>query len=167
MTPSLLIALIVFVALTAIAMVAQAIAVLGMVRVARQTQEKVNSFLPEAAKVLDSAQRAIDQTTKFLNDANTRTADILDATKTQLAKLDTVLTDATTRAQTQMDRVELVLDDAMSRTQHTVAVLQKGVLSPIREVNGMLTGLRTAIMTLARGSRPTVDHATADEEMFI
>ena len=167
MTPSLLIALIVFVALTAIAMVAQAIAVLGMVRVARQTQEKVNTFLPEAAKVLDSAQRAIDQTTKFLNDANTRTADILDSTKSQLTKLDVLLTDATARAQAQMDRVELVLDDAMSRTQQTVAVVQRGILSPIREVNGMLTGLRTAIMTLARGSRPTVDHATADEEMFI
>jgi hypothetical protein len=66
-----------------------------------------------------------------------------------------------------MDRVELVLDDAMSRTQQTVAVVQRGILSPIREVNGMLAGLRTAIMTLARGSRPTVDHATADEEMFI
>ena len=167
MTPSLLIALIVFVAVTAIAMVAQAIAVLGMVRVARQTQEKVNNFLPEAAKVLDSAQRAIDQTTRFLNDANTRTAEILDATKNQLTKLDAALTDATARAQTQMDRIELVLDDAMSRTQQTVAVVQRGILSPIREVNGLLTGLRTAIMTLARGSRPTVDHATADEEMFI
>ena len=167
MNSTLLIALTVFVALTTIAMVAQAIAMLGMVRIAREMQEKLNGLLPEAARILDAAQNAINQSSKFLTEANSRTISILDVTKAQLDKLDGVVSEAASRAQVQMDRAELVLDDAMSRTQHTVAVVQKGIVSPIREVHGVLTGIRTAIFALARGTRPTVDHVTADEEMFI
>ena len=55
----------------------------------------------------------------------------------------------------------------MSRTQQTVSVVQNGVLAPIREVHGMLAGIRAAIGHLGRTRRPSVDHATADEEMFI
>jgi hypothetical protein len=167
MNSTLLIALTVFVALTTIAMVAQALAMLGMVRVAREMQQKLNGLLPEIARVLEGAQNAINQTTKFLTEANTRTVGILDITKAQLEKLDEVVTDATHRAHAQMDRAELVLDDAMSRTQQTVAVLHRSVVSPVREVSGMLSGIRATIIELARGRRPTVDHVTADEEMFI
>ena len=35
------------------------------------------------------------------------------------------------------------------------------------EVNGVVSGLRAAFSTLARGNRASVDHATQDEEMFI
>ena len=167
MDSTLLIVLTVFVALTTIAMIVQAVAMVGIARVVRQMHDKLNGLLPDAARVLDSAQKAIDQTSKFLADTNARTTSILDITKTQLDKLDGVVSDAAGRARVQMERAELVLDDAMSRTQQTVASLQKGIVSPIREVHGMLVGVRTAIIALARGRRPTVDHVTADEEMFI
>ncbi len=167
MDSSLLIVLIVFVAITTIAMVAQAIAMVGMFRAARRIQEKLNGLLPEVARILDAAQTTLNQTSKFVTDANARTVDILDVTKAQLNKLDAVFTDAANRAKVQMERAELVLDDAMSRTQQTVVVVQKGVIGPIREVHGVLSGIRAAIAAFARGNRPTVDHATADEEMFI
>lgn len=167
MDSSLLIALTVFVAITALAMLAQAIAVFGIFRAARQMQEKLNGLLPEAARILSAAETTINQTSKFVTETNTRTVEILDVTKAQLNKLDAVFTDAANRAKVQMERAELVLDDAMSRTQQTVAVLQKGVVGPIREVYGVLNGIRAGLAAFARGNRPTVDHATADEEMFI
>jgi hypothetical protein len=167
MDSTLLILLTIFVGLTTIAMVAQAIAMMGIARVAKRTQEKVNGLLPEVAKILDATQNAVNQTGKFVNDASGRTTEILDATKAQLAHVDALLKDAATRAKIQMERAEMVLDDAMSRTHHTVAVVQKGVIAPIREVHGVLVGIRTALSFIGRGNRPTVDHATSDEEMFI
>jgi biopolymer transport protein ExbB/TolQ len=167
MDPTLLIILTVFIGLTTIAMIAQAVAMLGMARIARQTQEKFDSLLPEVARTLDAAQDAVTQTGKFVNDANTKTVEILDLTKDQLTKVDDLLKDTITRVKVQMERAEMVLDDAMTRTHSTVAIVQRGVISPIREVHGVLTGLRTAISYLGRGNRPTVDHATSDEEMFI
>jgi hypothetical protein len=167
MDPTLLIILTVFIGLITISMIAQAIAMLAMSRVAKQTQEKVNSLLPEVARTLDAAQNTVTQTGKFLNDANARTVEILDLTKGQLTRVDDLLKDAITRTKVQMERAEMVLDDAMTRTQSTVALVQRGVIAPIREVHGVLIGIRTALSYLGRGNRPTVDHATSDEEMFI
>jgi hypothetical protein len=167
MDPTLLIILTVFVGLTTVAMIAQAVAMLGMTRVAKQSQEKLNALLPEVARTLDAAQNAVTQTGKFVNEANAKTVEILDLTKGQLTKVDDLLKDAITRAKVQMERAEMVLDDAMTRTHSTVAIVQRGVISPIREVHGVLSGIRTALSYLGRGNRPTVDHATSDEEMFI
>jgi hypothetical protein len=61
----------------------------------------------------------------------------------------------------------MVLDDTMGRAQETVSIVQRTVLRPIREIHGVLSGIRTSIAHLGRSGRPTVDHATSDEEMFI
>jgi hypothetical protein len=167
MDSNLLLVLTVFVAVTTIAMVAQAVAMLGIARVAKQTQQKIDGLLPEVSKILDSTNKAVEQTGRFVSDANVRTAEILDSTKLQLVKVDDLLKDITVRTRVQMDRAEMVLDDAMTRTQSTVAAVQRGVVGPIREVHGFLTGVRTAISHIGRSNRPTVDHATSDEEMFI
>jgi len=38
----------------------------------------------------------------------------------------------------------------------------------VREVNGLAAGISAAVSALVHGSRrPSVDHATQDEEMFI
>jgi hypothetical protein len=41
------------------------------------------------------------------------------------------------------------------------------VSKPVREASAVLAGVRAAVSTLANGRRPTVDHITQDEEMFI
>src|SRR6476660_6669228 len=112
MDPTLLIILTVFVGLTTVAMIAQAVAILGMTRVAKQTQEKLNALLPEVARTLNAAQNTVTQTGKFVNDANMKTVEILDLTKSQLTKVDDLLKDGITRAKVQMERAEMVLDDA-------------------------------------------------------
>ena len=145
MDPTLLVILTVFVGLTTIAMIAQAVAVLGMTRVAKQTQEKLNSLLPEVARPIDAARETVKQTGKFVNDANARPVEVLDLTKGQLTKVDDLLKDAITRTKVQMERAEMVLDDARARTHNTVTIVQRGVISPIREVHGVLMGIRTAL----------------------
>jgi len=60
-----------------------------------------------------------------------------------------------------------VLDDTMTRVQQTVGVVQRGVVTPVREIHGIISGIRTAISHLSRRGRTTVEHVTSDEEMFI
>jgi hypothetical protein len=55
----------------------------------------------------------------------------------------------------------------MSRAQATVAVVQSGILVPLREIQGVAAGVRSAFLYLMRGGRPSPAQATADEEMFI
>jgi low affinity Fe/Cu permease len=164
---TLLILLIIFVALAAIAMFIQAVMLIGMFLVARKLQEKILPIIPEVEKVIGVVRRTVESIEKHVEKIGVTSGAILDVTKQQLVKVDELLSDASTRAKVQMERAEMVLDDTMTRVQETVSVVQRGVIRPVREIQGVLSGFRSALAYLGRGRRPTVDHATSDEEMFI
>lgn len=155
------------VVLSALALLAQALMVFGMFKAVRTLQERVTIFLPKAEQFLSTAQVALADTQKQVKEISTRALTVLDTTQSQLTRVDGFVGDATQRARVQMDRVELVLDDTVSRVHETVVQLNNGLLKPMRELNGLAAGVRAAVQHLARRGRPTVDQATADEEMFI
>lgn len=166
-TSTLLIVLIVFVAVAAIALLMQFATLFAMFMVVRKLQAQVMEVWPQIQAIIGVTRRTIENVEGHIQKIGATTNSVLDSTKVQVAKIDELLTDATTRAKVQIERAEMVLDDAMGRTQETVSIVQRTVLRPFREVHGVLTGIRTTLLHLSRGSRPTVDHATADEEMFI
>src|SRR3954447_8649537 len=157
----------IFVGLATLAMLIQAGTLLGLFIVAKRIQEKVSVLTGPITGIIDTSKKTLQTVEGHIDRIGSSSNAILDATKQQLAKVDELLTDASTRAKVQMERAEMVLDDTMGRVQHTVSFVQSGVVRPVREVQGIVTGIRTAITHLGRGGRPTVDHATADEEMFI
>jgi hypothetical protein len=157
----------IFVGLAALAMLIQAGTLLGLFIVAKRIQEKVSVLSGPIAGIIDTSKKTLQTVEGHIDRIGKSSSAILDTTKQQLAKVDELVTDASTRAKVQMERAEMVLDDTMGRVQHTVSFVQSGVVRPVREVQGIVTGIRTAITHLGRGGRPTVDHATADEEMFI
>jgi hypothetical protein len=164
---TLLLLLTVFVFLAAVAMLIQAGTLLGLFIVARKMQEKVSLLTGPITGIIDTSKKTLQTVEGHIDRIGKSSNSILDTTKQQLVKVDELITDASTRAKVQMERAEMVLDDTMGRVQHTVSFVQSGVVRPVREVQGIVTGIRTALTHLGRGGRPTVDHATADEEMFI
>jgi phage-related protein len=122
-------------------------------------------------KIGNSSSAFIDRvgnsSSALIEKVESSSSSILDTTKQQLVKVDELLSDATTRARSQMDRAEMVLDDTMTRVHQTVSTVQSGVLRPVREVQGFFAGVKGALSYLSKAGRPTVDHATSDEEMFI
>jgi hypothetical protein len=163
----LLILLTVFVFLAAISLLGQAVALINLFFVARNLKTKIMAVWPEIESIIGSSKRTVDKAEHHIATIGASSVAILEVTKQQLTKVDELLTDASTRAKVQMERAEMVMDDTMTRVQETVSVVQRGVLRPVREVHGIVAGLRMAISHLAKSSRPTVDHATSDEEMFI
>jgi hypothetical protein len=162
-----LILLIVFVACCAVALVMQAISLLGLFIVARDLRKRLMPLLPEIENIVKVTRRTVERSEGQIEKIASTSAEILNMSKQQLVKVDELLTDASTRAKVQIERAEMVIDDAMSRVHSTVVVVERGVIRPIREVQGVLAGFRTALQYLGRTGRPTVDHATSDEEMFI
>ena len=157
----------IFVIVAAVALVIQAGMLIGLFVVTRDLQKKITAILPDVQNVIGVTKRTIEGAEKHFEKIATTSEAILDVTKQQLDKIDELLTDASTRAKVQMERAEMVLDDAMTRTQQTLAIVQRGVVRPVREVYGVFAGIRTTLSHLGRSGRPTVDHATSDEEMFI
>lgn len=164
---TLLILLTIFVAIAAMALLIQAISLIGMFLLARQIRTRLFSVWPQIEEIVGITKRTAQGAEKHVGSIGSTSLVLLNMTKQQLSKVDELLTDASTRAKVQMERAEMVLDDTLTRVQSTVSVVQRGVLRPIREVHGVLSGVRTAIQHLGRNSRSTVDHATSDEEMFI
>jgi ABC-type transporter Mla subunit MlaD len=163
-----------FVVIAAIALCIQAGMLAAMYKTTKSLQEAVNPLIPKVENLLPKvdnfvgkATSTVEQSSKQITEITTRANDILDSTTRQLAIVEDLVGDAAQRAKVQMERVELVLDDTLSRTHETVAVLHDGIMKPLREVNGIAAGVRAALGAMARGNRPTVDRATSDEEMFI
>jgi hypothetical protein len=167
MNDTLLLLITIFVALAALAMLIQACMLVGIFVVVRRLQQKILPMVPEIQSVIGVTRRAIERSEKQIERIGATSAAILDSTKEQLAKIDELLTEFNQRARVQMDRAELVLDDSMNRLQQTVKIMQSGVVRPVREVYGVVAGLRATLAHLGRSRRPTVDHVTSDEEMFI
>jgi hypothetical protein len=157
----------IFVAISAIALLMQFVTLLGLFLIARKLQQAILPVIPQLEAIIGTTRRTVDSVSVHIEKIGATSTAILDVTKQQVHKIDELLNDAAVRAKVQMERAEMVLDDSMTRVQQTVTAVQSGVLRPIREVYGVLSGLRTALSYLGRGGRPTVDHATADEEMFI
>ncbi|HEX4232277.1 MAG TPA: hypothetical protein VHZ07_26660 [Bryobacteraceae bacterium] len=157
----------IFVGICALAMLIQMITLIILAVISKRMQDKVTVVLPEVQSILALSKQTLQEVRKDVGEIGSRTNSILDITKGQFIKIDELLSDISVRARVQMERAEMVLDDTMSRTQKTVAIVQSGVIAPIREIHGLVEGLRAAIAHLAKGRRPTVDHATSDEEMFI
>jgi len=156
-----------FVLVAAIALCIQAGFLFGIYKAARAMQERVHPLVPKVDSLLDSAKTTVEHSKRQMLDITSKASDILDSTKSQMAKVDALVTDATSRAKVQMDRVEMVLDDTISRTHETVATVQGGILRPLREIQGLAVGIKTAVAHAAGAKRPSVAQVASDEEMFI
>lgn len=131
------------------------------------SQVKINELMPKVNTLIEASQKTIEQGRQQVMEITAKTNEILESTKRQIAKVEEVVNDASGRARAQIERAEMVLDDTMTRAHETVASVHNGVMRPMREIQGIAAGVRTAISHLARGTRPSVAQATHDEEMFI
>lgn len=157
----------VFVIVAALALLIQAGLLFGIYKSARGVQTTTERLAPKVEALVESSRVAVDDSRKLIGEVAVKTSEILDCAKKQIYRVDEVLEDAAGRARVQLDRAEMVIDDTMTRAQETVAVVHSGIMKPLREIQGVTAGLRTAIAFFIRGGKRDPAHATADEEMFI
>jgi hypothetical protein len=171
---TLLIVMTAFVMIAAIALLIQAgllFAIFKSTRAVEQKAEKlmpkVEALVPKIEALVESSRIAVEDGRKQIAEISSRTTAILDTTRMQLLRVDTLMEDVTTRAAVQLDRAEMVIDDAMNRAQETVAMVHGGIMKPLRQIQGLATGLQAAVNFLLRGRNGGPARATVDEEMFI
>jgi len=142
-------------------------AMLAIFRTTKRLEAKINPIAEKAGPILDSARSIVDEARPKIQDMISRADEIAITARNQMVRLDTLVSEAAESARIQIERIDVAVSDTVTRVQETTAAVQSTVLKPVREVNGVVSGLRAAISTLARGNRASVDHATQDEEMFI
>jgi hypothetical protein len=164
---SLLIIMAVFTGVAAVALLIQAGFLFGIYKASRAMQDTVARLTPRVETLIDSSRQTLDESRRRISEISERATEILDTTKLQLVRVDELLSDASVRTRRQLEHAEMLIDDAMDRAHQTVNLLHTGVMWPLREINGVMAGVKAAVQFLIRGMRPNPERFTVDEEMFI
>jgi hypothetical protein len=164
---TLLVTIAVFVAVAAVALLIQAGFLFGIYRTAKTVEEHATRVIPKVEGLVTNSEAAVEEGRKQLSEISAKAHGILDVAHKQMETVDSFLTDAAGRARNQMERAELFLDDTMNRAQQTVSMVHSSVITPVKQINSLATGVRAALHYLVRRNQPSPDRATVDEEMFI
>jgi methyl-accepting chemotaxis protein len=143
------------------------VAMLALYRTSKRMEAKVEPLVDKAGPILDRARSIVDDAGPKISDMLDKAGEMTASAREQVARIDGLVSETTERIRLQIDHVDAVVADTVSRVQETTAAVQETLLKPVREVHGVVSGLRAAISALARGNCASVDHATQDEEMFI
>jgi hypothetical protein len=153
--------------ISSVALLCSALALVGIYLAVRRLEAQVGPLVPQAKEFLVNSRAALDEALKQFHEAGEKTQAVLNDLRTEVAGFSEARTDITNHVQAQIQRIELVLDDSLSDIQEVVSVIHGGVIKPIREVGGIVAGVRTAVRSFFGGHRPSVAQATQDEENFI
>jgi len=162
------------VAISTLCILAMAVVTILLYRVVTKVQVRVDGVTERVIPIIDSVRQLTAENGPKFSVVATRAVeiaanakDISDVAKDQAHRFAELGRDLADRAKAQIAHVDAVVDDTVDQVHHAGDNVRDAVLKPVREANAVLAGIKAAFFTLASGRRPTVDHITQDEEMFI
>ena len=139
----------VFVALTAIAVALQAGVLVAIFVVLRQTSGRLEALATEVkTKVLPTVEQAQAMLTEVRPKLQAISDDVKDSTtavRDQIKRIDAVVNDVVDRARLQVIRADELLSRTMDRVEQTSEMVHKTVVSPVRQVSGLMHGITAGL----------------------
>ena len=161
----------VFVAVTAAAVVLQAIILVAMFVAMRKTSARVESLAEEIRnKVLPLAESAQSMVTELRPKIETAISNLSQTSalvKTQVERLDATMNDVVDRARLQVIRADDLVTRTMDRIEDTSENIHRAVTSPVRRFQGLLHGLTAGVEHLVSHRRRRQEVTVPQDEMFI
>ena len=162
-----------FIAVTTFAVVVQAGILVGLYLSLRKSSAKIEVL---ASEVLNSALPAMETVLGMMVELRPKieamTVNISESSalvRNQLGRIDATLTDALDRTRLQVIRADELLNRTMDRVEETSEVVHKTVLSPLRQVNGLMSAISTGVEVFLgqRKRHPKNGAGVPQDEMFI
>src|SRR5512142_573984 len=161
-----------FIIITAIAVVLQMLILAGMYFSVKKTSARVEAL---AKQVEEKAVPALTQATEMLAEAKPKVTVILDnlsATSTtvreQSERINVTLNDIVDRTRLQVIRADELVSRSMDRVEETAEAVHHVVLSPVRQMSAVMTGLFAGIGEYVGGRKVRRQReAVPQDEMFI
>jgi hypothetical protein len=162
----------IFVGVTAAAVVIQAGILVALYVAVRKSTSRMEALANEVKdKVLptvDSAQAIIVDVRPKLDTISTNVSEATTIVRGQVERLDATLTDIVDRSRLQVIRADELLGRTMDRIEETTEAVHRTVISPVRQLSGLMQGLTAGIEVLL-GARRRRGHdvSVPQDEMFI
>lgn len=167
----------VFIALTGFAVLLQAGVLLAMYLAMRKSGERMEALASEVkTKILPTVEQAQQMMTEMRPRLEVIVENFEGAStvvRSQIERVDATVTDAMDRARLQIIRGDELLTRTMDRVEHTSEMVQKTVVSPVRQLSGLMQGITVGLEFLfggrsrRNGSNREERRPVPQDEMFI
>jgi hypothetical protein len=153
--------------LTALSAVISVMVLLSVASSLKKLQVRIQTFIDRAEPIVDAARGMLADGAPKLSAVTADLTAVIHLSRQQTERISLLLDDVTERAKIQVARIDGTIDSSIHQFEAATEAVKGAVLRPVREVNGIFSGIKTAVTVYASGRRASVDHATQDEEMFI
>jgi len=147
----------IFIGLTALAILLQAGVLLAMYITMRKSSARMEALATEVkSKILPTVDQAQQMLAEMRPKLETLVDNLQDATtvmRAQIHRVDATVNDVVDRARLQVIRADELLSRTMDRVEHTTEVVQKTVVSPVRQISGLMQGITVGLEFLFAGRR--------------
>jgi hypothetical protein len=161
----------IFIAVTAAAVVIQAGILVAMYLAVRQTAVRVESLSTEIkTKVLPAAEIVHSMLIEFRPHLQTVVANVSESStlvRSQIERLDATVSDAIDRTRLQVIRADELLNRTLDRVESTTDMVHKTVVSPVRQLSGLVQGITSGLEFLLGAKRKRNGVPVPQDEMFI
>jgi hypothetical protein len=163
----------IFIAVTTFAVVIQTGILLGLYLAVRKSSAKMEALAMEvkskALPTMETVQSMLVEIRPKLDVMTVNLSESSTLVRNQLARIDATLTDALDRTRLQVIRADELLNRTMDKVEETSEVVHKTVISPLRQVNGLMSAISTGVdVFLGQKRRPPKNGAgVPQDEMFI
>jgi len=162
----------IFVGCTAAAVVLQAGILVAMYLAVRQSTSRMEALSSEVkTKILPAAELAHSMLMEFRPQLESIISNVNESSgmvRAQMERLDATISDVIDRTRLQVIRADEFVSRTMDRVEHTTDVMHETVVSPVRQMSGLIHGVSAAFEFLFAGRRRERNHMTVpQDEMFI
>jgi hypothetical protein len=162
----------IFVGVTAAAVVLQAGILVALYVAVRKSTSRVEALAAEVKdKVLptaDTAQSILIELRPKIDTIASNVSEASTVVRGQLERIDATVSDVVDRARLQVIRADELLNRTLDRIEETTEVVHKTVVSPVRQLSGLIQGVTAGLDFLFGGKRsPREDVTVPQDEMFI
>jgi hypothetical protein len=162
-----------FIALTAFAVVIQAGILVGLYLSVRKSSAKMEALATEVKDkvlpTLTTVQGMLVELRPKIEAVATNLQESTSIMRGQLGRMDATFSDVLDRARLQVIRADELLNRTMDRVEETSEVVHKTVVSPLRQVSGLMNAISTGVEVFLGQKRrqPRNGMGVPQDEMFI
>jgi hypothetical protein len=161
-----------FVGVTAAAVVIQAGILVGLFLAVRNTTARVEALATELqTKVLPTVDLANAMLRDLRPKIETMVENVTESStmvRAQIERIDATVSDVIDRTRLQVIRADELVNGTMDRIEQTRDVVHRTVISPIRQVSGLIQGVTAGLeFLIGTRRRQNNDVSVPQDEMFI
>ena len=162
----------IFVGVTAAAVVIQAGILVALFVAVKKSTSRMEALATEVkTKVMPTVDTAQSMLVEWRPKIDTIASNISDTTtvvRGQVERMDATVTDIVDRTRLQVIRADELLNRTMDRIEETSDAVHRTVISPVRQLSGIIQGLTAGLEFLLGGQRRRRhDVSVPQDEMFI